>query len=232
MAKSRVEHILLYALGRESTLPSQLSRVEKLLIELIQGFSGGGIEVDSNFSETSTNPVQNKVITGELNTLKGDGEGSIRRMITLIIAELLAEAPDSFNTLQEIAMWIATHADDAAAMNRQIQENTDRLDDINLGEYVKNTDYATLDGVMGIVGIQESNGISIYPNSGKLYISKATDGQIEQENNNYKPLVPSSIRVFMSNYNMTKETIPDMQKQITAMEQTIGDVNSVLEEVL
>ena len=232
MAKSRVEDILLYALGRESTLPSHLSRVEKLLIELIQsGGSGGGIEVDSEFSETSENPVQNRVITDELNMLKGDGEGSIRRMITLIIAELLAEAPESFNTLQEIAMWIATHADDAASMNRQIQENTDRLNNIDLSEYVRFTDYGG-NGKAGTVSSSSSYGSYIHTD-GVMRIIRATEDEIREGSSLFKPIVPGTISVMMSSYGIeTKTTIPEMQERITTIEQTIGNINSILEEVL
>jgi hypothetical protein len=37
MEKSRIEHILRYGLGEVSTLPPKLSRVEELLVRLIQG---------------------------------------------------------------------------------------------------------------------------------------------------------------------------------------------------
>ena len=39
------------------------------------------------------------------------------------IAEVVANAPEDLDTLKEIADWIKTHANDAAAMNTQITEN-------------------------------------------------------------------------------------------------------------
>lgn len=39
------------------------------------------------------------------------------------VAKIVAEAPESLDTLQEISMWIDTHEDSASAMNLQIQTN-------------------------------------------------------------------------------------------------------------
>lgn len=43
--------------------------------------------------------------------------------VTSKIAEVVANAPEDFNTLKEIADWISTHADDASAMNTKIVQN-------------------------------------------------------------------------------------------------------------
>lgn len=43
------------------------------------------------------------------------------------IAEVVANAPEDLDTLKEIADWIKTHANDAAAMNTQIQTNKDNI---------------------------------------------------------------------------------------------------------
>ena len=44
--------------------------------------------------------------------------------VTAKIAEIVANAPEDLDTLKEIADWISSHADDAAAMNTQIAANT------------------------------------------------------------------------------------------------------------
>ena len=51
-------------------------------------------------------------------------EGSVKNTVAEYITELIAGAPASLDTLKEIADWIINHAEDAAAMNSQIQENT------------------------------------------------------------------------------------------------------------
>ena len=43
------------------------------------------------------------------------------------IAEIVANAPEDLDTLKEIADWISAHANDAAAMNTQIQTNKDNI---------------------------------------------------------------------------------------------------------
>ena len=47
--------------------------------------------------------------------------------VTAKIAELVANAPEDLNTLKEIADWIKTHANDAAAMNTQINTNKNNI---------------------------------------------------------------------------------------------------------
>lgn len=44
--------------------------------------------------------------------------------VTAKIAEIVANAPEDLDTLKEIADWISSHADDAAAMNTAISTNT------------------------------------------------------------------------------------------------------------
>ena len=51
----------------------------------------------------------------------------ITSAVTAKIAEVVANAPEDLDTLKEIADWITEHADDAAAMNTQIQTNKDNI---------------------------------------------------------------------------------------------------------
>ena len=44
------------------------------------------------------------------------------------IAEIVAGADESYDTLKEIADWISSHADSAATMNSQISDNTDAIE--------------------------------------------------------------------------------------------------------
>ena len=49
--------------------------------------------------------------------------GQITAEVTAKIAEIVANAPEDLDTLKEIADWISTHANDAGAMNTQINTN-------------------------------------------------------------------------------------------------------------
>ena len=49
--------------------------------------------------------------------------GQITAEVTAKIAEIVANAPEDLDTLKEIADWIKNHANDASAMNTQINTN-------------------------------------------------------------------------------------------------------------
>lgn len=61
------------------------------------------------------------------------------------IADIIAGAPQTFDTLKEVSDWISTHEDSAAAMNTAIQANADAIDDLNDTIGTINT---TLEGVL------------------------------------------------------------------------------------
>ena len=103
-----------------------------------------GTTVDEVFNLTSTNAIQNKVVTEKFNsveakvnanettiqshttalaTLNGEGEGSVKKTVTDEIAKVVADAPESLDTLKEISDWISSHESDASAMNSAIQTN-------------------------------------------------------------------------------------------------------------
>ena len=62
--------------------------------------------------------------TGRIDTLvgneSGDGAKSVRNISAEEVAKIVASAPESLDTLKEIADWISEHSDDAAAMNSAI----------------------------------------------------------------------------------------------------------------
>lgn len=78
-----------------------------------------GSPTDTALSSTSTNPVQNKVVNAALEAIKS----SITTAVNNTIAQIVAESPEDFDTLKEIADWIDTHEDSASAMNTAILEN-------------------------------------------------------------------------------------------------------------
>lgn len=61
--------------------------------------------------------------TTDIATLNGSGDGSVRKTVSDAIAEVIADAPESLDTLKEVSDWINTHGESASAMNTQIQEN-------------------------------------------------------------------------------------------------------------
>ena len=74
-----------------------------------------------------------------IDTLNGDK--TITGSVAYQIAQIVAGADESFDTLKEIAEWITTHKTDAATMNAQI--NTNKDDIASLKTLVGNTAVAT-----------------------------------------------------------------------------------------
>ena len=123
---------------------------------------GVKVTVDDALSEKSTNPLQNKVIAGELknikskvstgesiiesnikrieanetaiSTLNGTGDGSVKKAVSDGIAKVVASAPEDFDTLKEMSDWIAGHEDDASAMNSAISDNKTAIASLQSGK--------------------------------------------------------------------------------------------------
>ena len=81
-------------------------------------------EADRNL-QNQIDGLDTRTSTAEatLNTLTGTGEGSIAKSINDKIAEVVAEAPEAFDTLKEIADWVSEHETDALSMQGSITEN-------------------------------------------------------------------------------------------------------------
>lgn len=149
----------LYISKGDSKLPVSLidsnghvaSKVDDTTITIDESGVVKGIPVDDALSEISTNPLQNKVIAGELksikskigtdestiksntkrieanetaiSTLNGTGDGSVKKAVSDGIAEVVAGAPEDFDTLKEMSDWVNNHESSASSMNSQIQDN-------------------------------------------------------------------------------------------------------------
>ena len=64
-----------------------------------------------------------KANSDAITVLNGSGEGSVSKQVADAVASIVADAPEAYDTLKEISDWISSHADDAAAMNSQINTN-------------------------------------------------------------------------------------------------------------
>lgn len=76
-------------------------------------------EIDAKASSTDLTALSGKVTT-LIGNETGDDTKSARTMAAEEVAKIVAGAPESLDTLKEIADWISQHADDAAAMNSAI----------------------------------------------------------------------------------------------------------------
>ena len=92
---------------------------EKTVVKMIEE-----AQAAATYDDTA---LKSRVAANEtaIETLNGDAtkEGSVAKQVADAVAKIVADAPEAYDTLQEIAAWITDHADDAAAMNQQINTN-------------------------------------------------------------------------------------------------------------
>ena len=93
-----------------------------------QGGEGGGFDPDDYYTKPQTDAK-----------------------ITEKVAEIVADAPEDFDTLKEMSDWIDSHEDSAAAMNSAIQANTTAIAK-KPGEIVTGKQY-TIDGKTVTAGV-------------------------------------------------------------------------------
>ena len=81
-------------------------------------------------SEYDDTALTSRVAANEkaIETLNGTGEGSVNKTVADAIATIVAEAPESFDTLKEIADWISGHEQDATGMNSSIKANKQAIE--------------------------------------------------------------------------------------------------------
>ena len=87
------------------------------------------LESANTYTDTKTSALDTRVAATEtaITTLNGTGTGSVTKAVADGIAEVVAGAPESLDTLKEISDWISSHSDSAAAMNTQIQTNSTNI---------------------------------------------------------------------------------------------------------
>lgn len=61
------------------------------------------------------------VLQEEIDTLNGDGEGSVNKKIATAINTIIDNAPEAYDTLRDIAEWISTHGEEATNLALQIE---------------------------------------------------------------------------------------------------------------
>ena len=65
-----------------------------------------------------------------IDVLNGTGEGSVAQIVATEIAKVIANAPESYDTLKEIADWINDHPNTVADINTAITNLSSRVSDL------------------------------------------------------------------------------------------------------
>lgn len=233
-------------------LPSPASR-DEIFMYYAAINSGGGGEGTTDYTQLENKPSINGVtLTGNKTTadlnLATDLSNYYTKpqtdaKITEKVAEIVADAPEDFDTLKEMSDWIASHEESAAAMNSAIQQNTTAIAgkvDKVAGKGLSTNDYTTteknkLDGIEAgankTVIDSTLDSSSTNPVQNKV-IKEALDNKVDKvsgkglSTNDYTTSEKTKL-AGLSNYDDTALT-----SRVSALETTVGDINSVLEEVL
>ena len=119
-------------------------------------------------------------LSAAISTLVGEEEGdadkSVREISAEEVAKIVAGAPESYDTLQEIAAWIQAHPGDVATMNKAITELQTK---VQLGEYQEDgetKEYGTVRAYVEAVIAALKNQIGIGDSaSGEVTIASRLD---------------------------------------------------------
>lgn len=122
--KDNIYNDLNYVPAQDATDDKVLdARQGKVLKDLLDN-------IDSAYKAADTS-LSSRISAAEnaLNTLNSDAEtaGSVLNTVNTRIADVVAEAPEAFDTLKEIADWIGTHSTSALEMQQDIADNADAI---------------------------------------------------------------------------------------------------------
>ena len=111
------------------------SKISDMISTINGGQSAGEVLAQLNAFKTvvgEDNETQNALIkknTDAIAVLNGDGDGSVSKQVSEAIAAVVAEAPEAFDTLKEIADYIAGDKTNAAELLNKINANTSAISD-------------------------------------------------------------------------------------------------------
>lgn len=239
-----------------SDIPSPISATEKYLSKMAGSYSGdlpspvgrdeifmyyaainsgGGGEETTDYTQLENKPSINGVtLTGNKTTadlnLATDLSNYYTKpqtdaRITEKVAEIVADAPEDFDTLKEMSDWIDSHEDSAAAMNSAIQANAlaiaGKVDKVT-GKGLSTEDYTTAEKtkLAGLSNYDDSALQTAVSNK----VDKVTGKGLSTED--YTTAEKTKL-AGLSNYDDTALT-----SRVSALETTVGDINTILEEVL
>ena len=104
-------------------------------------------DLDSALNAVIAAKAEQSAVTslqGEITTLKGSGEGSVKKAIDDAINQFATNVSDDdvVNSFKELVDWAAEHGSEAAEMSAGIQENKNAVQEINASIETMNTEIA------------------------------------------------------------------------------------------
>jgi hypothetical protein len=139
------------ATGEEEALGKRIDGVNETIGTVTEGKTVVEMISEAQSAATyddTTVKADIKANKDAIDLLNGDStkEGSVDSKVATAVANIVADAPEAYDTLKEIADWISTHADSASAMNTQINANKNDIADLVklIGTLPEGTDAETI----------------------------------------------------------------------------------------
>ena len=130
--------------------------------------------------------------TEAIDVLNGTGEGSVAKIVATEIAKVVANAPESYDTLKEIADWIKDHPNTVADINTAITNLASRVSDLETDISSLKTRVTTAEGKITTLetAVTTLNGDVNTVNSVDYKINQATQN-LNTDISNLRELVDS-----------------------------------------
>ena len=169
---------------------SLISDAEITRLATVDNYDDTGIRAElAKKADTTSIPSKVSELTNDSNYQTAE---QVNSTVTTEIAKVVADAPESLNTLKEMSDWIAGHEDDASAMNSAISDNktaitalqTGKADASDLTAHIDDTDIhvtaenkATWNTVSDKVDKEDGKGLSAndYTNEEKALVGTIED---------------------------------------------------------
>ena len=147
---------------------------------------------DTDIRTELANKADTTAIPNKVSELTNDRDyqtaEQVNSAVTTEIAKVVADAPESLNTLKEMSDWIAGHENDASAMNSAITDNKNAITALQTGKADKNdlvdkADKSYVDNNLGELSTKTTSTI-VKTNANLLYLGAKQLG-IEPTDNFY-----------------------------------------------
>lgn len=108
---------------------AEKTNADNLTAEITRAKGAEEAIINSLDAEITRAKEAEKANKDAIDVLNGDEakEGSVKKQVADAVAKIIAEAPESFDTLKEISDWISSHSSDASEMNSKITQNTNNI---------------------------------------------------------------------------------------------------------
>lgn len=197
--------------GAEATASADATAKANKALEDAKAYADGLIAADSDFEKRV---AANEAAIGVLN---GEGEGSVKKSVADAIAGVVANAPEDFDTLKEVADWIGSDTTGAAQMQADIA--TLKGADTVEGSVAKTVKDAVAAEAIIARAAEKENADAI-KNITDNYVSNDTFGEFS-----------TLVREELSNVErVAAEAYTDLDKRVVVLENKESIIDSALQE--